>query len=140
MSALQKSLLVLMVCLGVFVFPRAIAAQTGNASSISGTVVDPSGAVVANATVTIHNPVSGLDRSATTDSSGNFSFSNVPFNPYHLSIAAAGFAPYAQDVEIRSSVPLEVTITLKVAGTSELNDDDWLSKGTFWKESRSTSV
>ncbi len=80
--------------------------------------MDASGGVVANATVSIHNPVSGLKSDATTDSSGNFSFPNVPFNPYHLSIAATGFAPYAQDVEVRSSVPVEVKISLKVAGTS----------------------
>jgi hypothetical protein len=87
-------------------------------ASISGTVVDPSGGVVVNATVTIHNPVSGLERSATTDISGNFTFPNVPFNPYHLSVTAKGFESYAQDVEIRSAVPLSVPITLKVEGAS----------------------
>src|SRR6202041_2614263 len=78
--------------------------------------VDPSGGIVPNATVTIHNPVSGLERSTTTDSSGSFTFPNVPFNPYHLSVNAKGFTSYAQDVEIRSSVPLSVPITLKVEG------------------------
>ena len=60
-----------------------------NSASISGTVLDPTGAVVPNATVEIHNPVSHFDRSTTTDSSGKFSFANVPFNPYHLSVTAA---------------------------------------------------
>ena len=59
--------------------------------ALNGTVFDPTGAVVANATVTIHNPVSGFDRSTTTDKAGNFSFPNVPFNPYHLTVTAAGF-------------------------------------------------
>jgi len=88
-------------------------------ASISGTVLDSSGAAVANAGVEIHNPVSHFDRSTTTDSSGKFSFPNVPFNPYHLSVTGAGFAPYSQDVEIRSSVPLDVKISLKVAGSTE---------------------
>jgi len=92
---------------------RGVQAQS---ASITGTVVDPSGGVVPNATVTIHNPVSGLERSSTTDSSGSFTFPNVPFNPYHLSVNAKGFTSYAQDVEIRSSVPLSVPITLKVEG------------------------
>ncbi len=118
MSGLQRSLLVLMVCLCVFLLPGVVGAQTGNSSSITGTVVDPSGAVVANATVSIHNPVSGFEQSATTDASGNFSFQNVPFNPYHLSVTATGFAPYALDVEIRSSVPLAVKISLQVAGAT----------------------
>jgi hypothetical protein len=90
-----------------------------NSASISGTVLDSSGAVVPNATVEIHNPVSHYDRSAITDSSGRFSFANVPFNPYHLSVTSAGFAAYAQDVEVRSSVPLDVKINLKVGASTE---------------------
>ena len=73
------------LCLLVFGTAHGVQAQS---ASISGTVVDPSGGVVVNATVTIHNPVSGLERSATTDISGNFTFPNVPFNPYHLSVTA----------------------------------------------------
>ncbi len=94
-------------------------AQTGgNSTSITGTVLDPSGAVVPSATVEIHNPVSALDRSATTDSSGRFSIPNIPFNPYHLSVTAAGFARYAQDLEVRSTVPLNLQINLKLEGSS----------------------
>ena len=93
-------------------------AQTGTSSTITGTVTDPSGAVVANAKVTIHNPVSGFAGSATTDNSGAFSFPNVPFNPYHLTVDAPGFAPYSQDVEVRSGVPTNVKISLSLAGAS----------------------
>ncbi len=49
---------------------------------------------------------------------GTFSFTNVPFNPYHLDITAKGFDVYGQDVDVRSSVPVTLKITLKVAGTS----------------------
>jgi hypothetical protein len=115
---MQKSLLVVMVWLCVLALSSAVVAQTGNSSTISGTVEDPSGGVVAKATVSIHDPVSGFERSAITDNSGNFSFGNVPFNPYHLTVTAGGFAPYAQDVEIRSSVPLNVRINLALAGTT----------------------
>ena len=60
--------------------------------AINGTVTDPSGAVVVNATVNIHNVVSGLDRATKTDTSGNFNFPNVPYNPYHMTVTAPGFA------------------------------------------------
>src|SRR5579885_2085006 len=56
----------------------------GNSTSVIGTVLDPTGAVVPNATVEIHNPVSQFDRSATSDGSGKFTIPNVPFNNYHL--------------------------------------------------------
>src|ERR1700685_2118000 len=103
------------VCLLSLFIVRGVQAQS---ASISGTVADPSGGVVVNAAVTIHNTVSGLERSTATDSSGNFTFTNVPFNPYHLSVTAKGFTSYAQDVEIRSAVSLNVPITLKLESGS----------------------
>jgi hypothetical protein len=114
----------------VFRFPAAVlvfvlafvaqiaGAQNVNSANVTGIVTDPSGAVVAGAAVTLHNPVSGLERTATTDAAGSFTIPNVPFNPYHLSVAAAGFAGYAQDVDVRSSVPVELKIALKVQGSS----------------------
>ena len=105
------------VLLCLLAVPGIVNAQS-NSGSISGTVVDPSAAVVANASIEIHNPVSGFDRTTTTDSSGNFAFSNLPFNPYHMSVTTAGFAPYSEDVDIRSGVPVTLKISLTIAGTS----------------------
>ena len=87
--------------------------------SITGTVLDPSGAVVTNAAVEIHDLATGYNRSTTTDSKGNFSFSNVPNNPYHLTVKAAGFAQKAQHVEVRSTVPVMLSITLDVSTSAE---------------------
>jgi hypothetical protein len=99
----------------VFLVNLAGAQSVGNSGSINGTVVDPTGAVVPNATVEIRNPVSGFDRTTSTDPAGKFAFTNVPFNPYHLTVIAPGFGPYVQDVEPRSSVPVTVPVTLKVS-------------------------
>jgi len=87
--------------------------SVGNSTSLFGTVLDATGAVVFGATVKIHNPVSGLDRTAQTDTRGQFNFLNIPFNNYHLTIAAKGFAAHAQDVELRSIVPVTISITLQ---------------------------
>ena len=81
-------------------------------------MTDPSGAVVPGATVTVENPVSGYLRTAKTDGAGRFQFSNLPFNPYHLTAAASGFGGVAQDADVRSVIPVNVGITLKVAGAS----------------------
>ena len=118
LASYKKSLhaafmVVFYLALGLYAYAQS------NSASLNGTVLDPSGAVVANATVEIHNPVSHFDRSTITDSAGRFSFPNVPFNPYHLSVTGAGFTPYAQDVELRSAVPLDIKINLQVAGSSE---------------------
>jgi len=98
----------------------SVYAQSGSSTSITGTVVDPSGAVVAFAGVELHNPVSGLKRATATDASGKFTISNVPFNPYHLTVTAHGFDVYSQDVDVRSAVPVSVNINLKVTGSSEV--------------------
>jgi Carboxypeptidase regulatory-like domain len=97
----------------VFVFVAS--AQTGSAGSIEGTVTDPSGSIVAGATVEIGNAVSGYTRSATSGADGTFRFTNVPFNPYHMTITAQGFTAYVHDVEVRSSVPTKADATLALA-------------------------
>jgi hypothetical protein len=94
-------------------------AQSGGAGAVHGTVTDPSGAVIPNATVHITNDVSRFDRTASTDALGQFSFSNVPFNPYRIEVSAKGFALLSQKVEIRSSVGTSVTLILQVAGASQ---------------------
>ncbi|HUO27539.1 MAG TPA: TonB-dependent receptor [Candidatus Aquilonibacter sp.] len=92
--------------------------NVGNSGSVEGTVQDSTGAVVAHATVEIRNPVSGYDHSTTTDAQGKFSFTNIPFNPYHLTVVANGFAPYVEDVEPRSAVPITLSITLQVVSST----------------------
>src|SRR5258708_28706398 len=89
-------------------------AQLGNSGSIDGMVKDQSGGVVVGAKVEISFPVTGYQRQTTTGSDGSFHFTNVPFNPYHLVVTAAGFNSYTQDVDVRSVVPTSLQISLKV--------------------------
>jgi hypothetical protein len=65
--------------------------------------------------VEIHNAVSHFDQSTNTDTEGKFRFTNVPFNPYHLTVKASGFASFVQDVEVRSLVTVSLAISLKLA-------------------------
>jgi carboxypeptidase family protein len=113
---LSKTLAVAALCAFVLALPGIVRAQ--NSASISGTVTDPTGALVPKATVEIHNPVSGYDRTTVTDTSGNFSFANIPFNPYHLTVSLTGFNSYAQDVDVKSSVPTNLKISLTLAGAT----------------------
>jgi len=84
---------------------------------------------VPGATVEIQNPVSEYSRSTVTDAQGNFRFVNLPMNPYHMMVKAAGFTAFVQDVEVRSAVPVSVPISLKVGAaqttlTVEANSED----------------
>ncbi|HUI53207.1 MAG TPA: TonB-dependent receptor, partial [Terriglobales bacterium] len=100
-------------------FARPVQAQVGNAGSIDGTVKDPSGAAVQGASVTIANPVSGLVRTIQSGDDGTFHFLNVPFNPYHMTVSAKGFANFAQDVEVRSAVPVTAAVVLTLGAATE---------------------
>jgi hypothetical protein len=97
---------------------NAFAQSGGSSTSVIGSVVDPSGAVVPNATVQIHNPVSQFERTTTTDNSGKFTIPNVPFNNYHLTVKGTGFAPFAQDLDVRSVVPVNVPVHLNLETSS----------------------
>ncbi|TAM80140.1 MAG: TonB-dependent receptor [Acidobacteria bacterium] len=98
----------------------ALAQALGTSGSVQGTVVDPTGAVIVGAAVEIRNPVSGYVQSMATDTSGKFAFSNVPFNPYHLTVTSAGFQPAVQDVDVASGLPVQLNIALQL-GTVATN-------------------
>jgi hypothetical protein len=106
--------------LAIFIFllsgVASLAQSGGNSGTVSGTVDDGSGAVVVGASVSIENPVSGYTRNAVTDQAGHYQFSNLPFNPYHLSITAPGFERFSRDVDVRSTVGVTLTDSLKAGG------------------------
>ncbi|HEY6305415.1 MAG TPA: TonB-dependent receptor [Candidatus Angelobacter sp.] len=117
-TSLQGTLLVLAALfVGAFVLCCEAVGQSSS-GTIQGVVKDPSGAVVANAKVAISDPVSGLHREAITNGAGEFRFVNVPFNPYHLVVSSGKFAPYSQDVELRSPVPVNLQISLSIEAAS----------------------
>jgi hypothetical protein len=97
----------------------SVQAQSGSAGTIRGTVTDPSGAVIPGATVHLTNGVSGFDRTATADPTGQFSFSNVPFNPYKIEVSATGFSKLSQSLLIRSSVGTSLKLVLQIESTSQ---------------------
>jgi hypothetical protein len=95
--------------------PLYASAEGSNSGTVRGTVTDASGALIPGATVHLINEVSGLDRTVSTDATGQFFFANVPFNPYRVSVSANGFAPVSQSFEIRSVVGTNLNLVLQVA-------------------------
>ncbi len=109
-------LVCLAAALGVFSFG---AFAQSNSGTIQGVISDPSQAVVPGATVTIQNPVSHFSATITTDNSGAFAFTNVPYNNYHLTVSKPGFQTGEQDVNLRSGVPIDVKIALKLGTANQ---------------------
>jgi hypothetical protein len=89
--------------------------QGGSAGAIRGTVTDPSGAVIPNATVHLTNPRSGLDRTATSDALGQFEFSNITFDNYQITVSANGFASQRKGVDLQSVVGATVKLVMQIA-------------------------
>src|ERR1051325_9654844 len=59
-------------------------------ASISGTVLDPSGASIAGATVTVHNTATGLSRSLTSDAQGHYLVPDLPIGRYEIRATQTG--------------------------------------------------
>lgn len=98
-------------------FGFSIVAQT-RIGTIQGTVKDPAGALVAGATVTLTQPVTGYHQSAQTDAQGSFRLINVPFNTYTLHVVGQGFQPAEESIDLESAVPSNVDFKLTLSGVA----------------------
>ncbi len=81
----------------------------GNTSSIVGTVIDPSGAVVPGVKVVATNVATGVASTVTTDSLGNYTVSVLPPGNYHVEAEVTGFKKF-----VRQNVTLEMTRQLRI--------------------------
>ena len=87
-------------------------AQTSTTGTITGTVVDSTGAVTAKATVTIKNLDKGSKMVTKTNAKGAFVFPFVPPGPYSVQVDATGFPQYVTSVNVVVSVESTVRVTL----------------------------
>jgi len=119
LEMLRKGLVILILCAAVILAAGGTLSAQSTSGVVQGTVVDPSNAAVPGANIRLENRVSGHVSEATTSVKGTFSIPNVPFNPYHLTVTAPGFATHEEDVDVRASVPITVmTIGLTLGGTA----------------------
>ncbi|HEX6896103.1 MAG TPA: carboxypeptidase regulatory-like domain-containing protein [Bryobacteraceae bacterium] len=107
--------LVLAICL--FLTPSAFAQST---ASITGTVTDPTNAVVPNATVTVRNQATGEERTTQTDSAGTYLVPSLPVGTYRVEVKATGMQTMAAaDLPLNVGTTARQDFGLKVAATSE---------------------
>jgi hypothetical protein len=86
-------------------------------SQLNGNVTDPSGANVTGAKITLTEPTTGFQRTATSNASGLYQFLDVPPGDYRLEAAAKGFATYqVAKVTLLVKLPATLHIQLQVAG------------------------
>ena len=108
----------LLAMLMMLVLPLAMRAQ--DAGSITGTVRDSSGAVVAGAEVKASSPTIGVTRTTTTNSDGDYLAAALPAGAYDLSVSAKGFKVFqAKRIMVRVAEKARVDVSLQIGATTE---------------------
>lgn len=99
----------------------ALAALAQNTASIKGLVTDASGAAVVGARVTVTSPTVGIERTTTTNSSGDYEVPALPPGVYNVKVEGSSFQPQqANNVQLPVSQNVVQNFTLKVAAATEV--------------------
>ena len=108
------------LCLLFLVSATVVFGQSASTAAIIGQVVDPQGAVVADATVTATNKATGLGRSVNTTSTGNYTIPGLPPGTYTVKVEAKGFAAgEADNITLNVGDQRDLGFKLRVAGSTE---------------------
>jgi hypothetical protein len=94
----------------------ALAQQSIDYGSVSGRVIDPSGAVVAGAIVTVRHVETNVTSSAVTDREGRFRFPYLKVGSYDVTVRQAGFKDAARTLTLAAGSAFELPIALAVEG------------------------
>ncbi len=122
----------LIVVLAVFcaallaLMPGAYGQTAASSATFAGFVEDPSGARVADATVTISNTEKGIKRSFKSDAEGNFSFALLPAGTYTLTVEAKGFKTFKQEnitLEVGQSATQTIALSIGQSDQIEVNSE-----------------
>lgn len=119
MLSRRCSFLLALTLLSIFAtVPSELFAQSATTGLISGTVTDPSGAIVAGASVTLSQSTTNATQTTLTDSAGRYVFPAVNPSDYTLTFSAKGFqnaVANAVHVEVLKSYTINITLQVGVA-------------------------
>lgn len=100
--------------------PATAQLTTVTTAVLSGTVEDPSGAVIPNAKVTLTSQERGIARTTTTNAIGHYSFSQLPPSTYTLSVEVKNFTKYVQHgITLNGSEAATQDVTLKPGSVTQ---------------------
>jgi hypothetical protein len=106
--------------LSVFILCATAAYAQFDTGTITGSVTDPSGAVVPNAKVTVTNTGTGIEKSYSTDTAGYFVASALPFGNYVVSATSSGFAATkSSTLALTVGATVKIKLALNVSSTEQ---------------------
>src|SRR3954471_398581 len=107
-----------LVCIVLISLSNFLVAQT-TSGDLVGTILDPSGSGVPNATVDVTNADTNVKTTATTNSRGEYRFSNLLIGRYNISATAAGFNTASlRGVQIQLNTTQTANLNLQVGQTT----------------------
>src|SRR5438876_7678361 len=119
LSKTKSTMLIALVILALAGFAPRMFAQTID-GNLTGTVVDPTGATVPNATVELTNTATGIKATAKTGVDGLYRFNNLPVGNYDVTVNASGFAMSGlKSVAVELNKTATANVTMQVQGVSQ---------------------
>src|ERR1700690_4136533 len=108
-----------LILIGCFGFALSAFAQSDR-GTITGTVSDPTGAVVSNAPINAKQLETGATFQAGTSSTGNYTLSQLPTGTYELTVSVPGFKRFVrQNLVLPVAQTLRIDVILEVGSNSE---------------------
>jgi len=136
MSSINKAILHLSVATGILL--SAVGARAGITGSISGSVVDPTGALMAGVTVSVKSISTGVESTTVTDVKGFYRFPALNVDTYDVSIHQPGFRPFLQNgVRVDTNSAIQIDIQLQLGQTI---DTITVSSNPLQVETQSTQM
>jgi hypothetical protein len=114
----SKFFLVLILVLCV----AGLALAQSDTARIVGTITDPTGAVVSNATVTVTETGTGRVVTAKTGATGEYTVNALPIGKYHIEVAETGFKTAHADFSLDVSQVLEISLKLETGSATTVVD------------------
>jgi hypothetical protein len=105
----------LIFAVGILLFAATGNSQLAGTGNIQGTVVDPSGAILQNATVIATDTATGVQHTANSGADGLYSLPNLPIGNYAVEVTAPGFKHFSKEgvvLEVGSSIRVDVSMTV----------------------------
>src|SRR5881296_324209 len=107
-------------CCGLLLGPAAAPAQVRIAGAIAGTVADGTGLVVPGAEVQLKDELTGTQKRVTSNGSGSFTFPDLNFGSYEVTVTLQGFRTAAiTHVVVEASRTTDLRVTLEVGAVGE---------------------
>ncbi|WP_164981643.1 TonB-dependent receptor [Silvibacterium dinghuense] len=119
----MKPIRFLLFCLAFLLPAFSVVHAQMDTGGLKGTITDPSGAAVVGASVHIHNPSTGLDRTTQSSGNGTYQFTDLQPGPYQIEILATGFGKYSMTRAVTVGGSTTVDAKLSVTATTQVEVD-----------------